>query len=64
MGERDPERPYGPRHNSILVGAGVVQPWMSAATDFDGHPRLTDGKVAIGAFESTDPLIGSLLLLR
>lgn len=64
VGDRNPERPYGPRHNSILVGAGVVQPWMSAATDFDGHPRLTDGKVAIGAFESTDPLIGSLLLLR
>ena len=64
VGERDPERPYGPRHNSILVGAGVVQDWMAGATDFDGHPRLTDGKVAIGAFESTDPVPGALLFLR
>ncbi len=64
MGDRDPERPYGPRHNSVLVGAGVVQDWMSEATDFDGHPRLSGGKVAIGAFESIEPVPGAILILR
>ena len=64
MGDRDPERPYGPRHNSVLVGAGVVKDWMSEATDFDGHPRLSGGKVAIGAFESVEPILGALLILR
>lgn len=64
MGEHDPERPYAPRRRSVLVGSGVVQDWMTGATDFDGHQRLTDGKVAIGAFESTEIPLGFLLLLR
>ena len=30
----------------------------------DGHSRLTDGKVAIGAYETTEPALGMMLYLR
>ena len=64
MGDLDPKRPYAPRHRSILNGAGDVQDWMASATDLDGHPRLTDGKVAIGAYETTEPAPGLMLRLH
>ena len=64
MGDRDPSRPYAPRHRSCLNGAGLVQDWMASATDLDGHPRLTDGTVAIGAYETTEPVPGMSLLIR
>ena len=64
MRDRDPERPWAPRRRSPLNGAGLVMDWMSNATDFDGHPRLTDGRVAIGACETTEPCMGALILIR
>ena len=64
MGALDPERPYAPQHRSCLNGRGEVQGWMASATDLDGHPRLTDGKVAIGAYETTEPAPGMMLYLR
>ena len=66
MGDRDPAHPYAPRRRSILVGAGVVQDWMAGATDLAGQERLTDGKVAIGAYETTDrgPFPGLTVILR
>lgn len=66
MGDRDPAHPYAPRRKSILVGAGVVQDWMAGTVDLAGQERLTDGKVAIGAYETTDrgPFPGMMLILR
>lgn len=64
MRDRDPERPWAPRRRSPLNGAGFVMDWMAGATDFDGHPRLTDGHVAIGAFETTDPYWGARIIIR
>lgn len=53
MMERDPEHPYAPKRISALNGAGVVEAWMGEASDLAGNARLTDGKVAIGAYETT-----------
>ena len=66
MGERDPEHPYAPRRRSVLVGAGVVQDWMTGAVDLAGQERLTDGKVAIGAYETTDrgPFPGLTVIVK
>lgn len=64
MGARDPARPWAPRWRSPLNGAGLVMDWMVAATDLDGHPRLTDGVVAIGAFETAEVRPGGLVIVR
>lgn len=66
MLERDPAHPYAPRRRSVLVGAGVVQDWMTNTVDLAGQERLTDGKVAIGAYETTDrgPFPGLVLIVR
>ena len=54
MMERDPLHPYAPDRKSALNGAGLVEDWMLAALDLAGNTRLTDGRVAIGAYETTD----------
>lgn len=53
---RDGRHPFAPRRRSVLNGAGLVLDWMSAdgAVDLAGQSRLTDGRVAIGAYETTD----------
>lgn len=53
---RDAVHPFAPRRRSVLVGAGLVQDWMRAegSIDLAGQSRLTDGVVAIGAYETTD----------
>lgn len=63
MGADDPERPYAPKRKSFLNGRGLVEDWMVTATDLDGHPRLSDGKVAIGAYETTDFSVPGLMLI-
>lgn len=37
--------------NSPCVRAGIVQDWMSGATDLDGNPRTSYGEVAMGAYQ-------------
>lgn len=64
MGARDPACPWAPRWRSPLNGAGLVMDWMADATDLDGHPRLTDGAVAIGAFETAEVRPGGLVIVR
>lgn len=64
MGARDPARPWAPRWRSPLNGAGLVMDWMADATDLDGHPRLTGGAVAIGAFETAEVRPGGLVIVR
>ena len=63
MLDRDPQRPFAPQRKSCLNGAGFVMDWMATATDLDGNPRLTNGKVAIGAYETTDFYVPGLMLL-
>ena len=66
MMERDSQHPYAPRRRSVLVGAGIVQDWMADSVDLAGQERLTNGKVAIGAYETTDrgPFPGLIMLVR
>lgn len=66
MLERDPEHPYAPRRRSVLVGAGVVQEWMADTVDMAGNARLADGKVSIGAYETTEhaPPPGMIVVVR
>jgi len=61
---RDPEHPFSPRLSSVVNGAGVVQEWMTGAFDLAGHARLTEGKVAIGAFETEDRQQGFVIGLH
>ena len=66
MMDRDPLHPYAPDRKSALLGAGLVEDWMADSLDLAGNERLTDGKVAIGAYETTDrgPFPGVLLIIR
>lgn len=66
MLSRDPEHPYALSRKSELNGAGCLEDWMSDAIDLAGNERLTDGKVAIGAYETTDrgPFPGYLILVK
>ena len=63
---RDPMHPYAPDRTSVLNGAGLVEDWMSDAIDLAGNERLSDGKVAIGAYETTDrgPFPGFSIIFR
>ena len=42
-----------PARSQAVTGAGLVQDWMENATDIrgEGYPRLSDGKVDIGAYQ-------------
>ena len=66
MMDRDPLHPYAPDRKSALNGAGLVEDWMADAIDLAGNERLSDGKVAIGAYETTDrgPLPGFGIIFR
>ena len=66
MMDRDPLHPYAPDRASVLNGAGLVEDWMSDAIDLAGNERLSDGKVAIGAYETTDrgPFPGFSIIFR
>jgi hypothetical protein len=45
---------YRLARTSPCYGAGVNESWMDGATDLDGNPRIFDGTVDIGAWESTN----------
>lgn len=59
-----PDLAYAPRTSSPLAGEGFVEAWMSDALDRSGRPRLTAGKVSIGAFEPVAVGPGILFLVR
>lgn len=61
---RDPMHPFTPRRHSVLNGAGIVEEWMRTATDFAGNPRLTDGRVTIGAYEANNYYKGTQIIFR
>ena len=58
--------PYEPKFSSPLVGLGVVEPWMSDATDIrgEGFARLREGKVDIGCYQCWLNPVGTLLSIR
>ena len=66
MMHRDPLHPYAPDRKSVLNGAGLLEDWMADAIDLAGNERLFDGKVSIGAYETTDrgPLPGFRIIFR
>ncbi len=47
---------------SPCIDAGTNQPWMTGATDLDGHPRIHDGTVDMGCYEFIpEPALGGAL---
>ena len=64
--ERNPEHPFDLQGSSAVLGKGLVQGWMSSASDIRGdrkHPRLRDGVVDIGCYQYR-PIPGLILLFR
>ena len=49
----DGENLYMPIRSQLVTRAGLVQDWMESATDIrgEGFPRLSDGRVDIGAYQ-------------
>ena len=64
--DKNPAHPYEPRQSSPLVGRGQKEDWMETAFDIrgDGFPRLRDGKVDIGCYQSYLPAQGLKLLFH
>ena len=64
--DKNPAHPYEPRRSSPLVGRGQKEDWMETAFDIrgDGFPRLRDGKVDIGCYQSYLPAPGLCLSFR
>ena len=64
--DKNPAHPYEPRASSPLVGRGQKEDWMETAFDIrgDGFPRLRDGKVDIGCYQSHLPALGLNLIFR
>ena len=62
---RNTTHPYEPRDSSPLVGRGQKEDWMETAFDIrgDGYPRLRDGMVDIGCYQSYLPPKGLILKL-
>jgi len=46
-----PGTDYHLLEGSPAIETGVVMPWMTGATDLDGNPRITGGKVDMGCYE-------------
>lgn len=38
--------------SSPCIGTGMVQSWMTGATDLDGQPRMANGEVDMGCYEN------------
>lgn len=68
MKDRDPAAPYWSLRfthaNRALREDGLVEDWMTAATDLAGLPRLRDGKVGVGCYACWQRENGALLLFR
>jgi hypothetical protein len=43
--------------NSPCIDAGLNEEWMDGAQDLDGNPRIQNGRVDIGAYESTGAFV-------
>ena len=53
---------YHLRKDSACVNRGTNLSWMAGAADLDGRPRITSGRVEMGAYEL--PLAGSVFVVR
>ena len=51
---------YRPIPGSSCIDAGTNRAWMAGAADPDGLPRIVNGAVDIGAYESPSPAITSV----
>ena len=54
---------YRLRPGSSCLNAGIVQPWMLAAADLDGNPRLRKNRVDMGCYQALPPP-GSIFFIR
>lgn len=50
---------YHLRSSSPCIGRGLLQSWMTNATDADRFPRVINGAVDIGAYEYTTEIISA-----
>ena len=65
--EKDPANPFAiTRRSPAFAKAGIVEGWMSTATDIrgEGFPRLRDGAVNIGCYQCWDVIPGFTILFR
>ena len=62
---RDGRYPYYmPKSGSPAIGAGLVQDWMSTASDLSGTNRVLGACVDIGCYESYIPAFGTVILFQ
>ena len=54
---------YRLRSSSAGFGAGLVQPWMTGATDLEGNPRVRANKVDMGCYQGLSSR-GTVLIIR
>jgi len=54
-----PGSDYHLKEGSSCIDVGLNMPWMTGATDLDGNPRIYNGTVDIGAYESGKILVTS-----
>ena len=52
--------------SSRVINAGTTngQSWLIGAVDLDGNPRILDGAVDMGAYETQLPPRGTIIILR
>ena len=65
--EKDPANPFAiTRRSPAFAKAGIVEGWMSTATDIrgEGFPRLRDGAVNIGCYQCWDLIPGLCVIIR
>ena len=55
---------YMPKSGSPAIGAGLVQDWMSMASDLSGTNRVLGACVDIGCYESCIPAFGTVILFQ
>ena len=55
---------YMPKAGSPAIGAGLVQDWMSTASDLSGTNRVLSARVDIGCYESYIPAFGTVILFQ
>ena len=62
---RDGRYPYYmPKSGSPAIGAGLVQDWMSTASDLSGTNRVLGACVDIGCYESCIPAFGTVIVFQ